>query len=339
MIEKRRAPRRIGIAVALIIGAHAKHSASTETTSDPVRHHAFSGVEMLALAGDQLLLWEVQGRAQIRTAAGTWSDEIQLPVKGILHVRPDGPGFLVEGSAGEKRPVVVLMSSTGKEIKRWPLAEYARGLVTGRHGRRVALRAGFRLLRDDGTIGPVEPYLDRHRGHDCCSSPTLIEDDDEAVVCNGADLSMEHNAPGSCVRLGNPGWAFEGPFVGPPIGCGRWIVARDGARLTKLTIRSLATGTIAGHASYRVPPVFACADGEYLIIGEKGLAQVSLPALKPAWRRSLPGPAVKDVAVTTTHIAYRTAGSSDIFVIPRPENRPRGDVGATGETGAGNGRR
>jgi hypothetical protein len=320
--------RLIGIAVGLVVGAHADHSAGAETKADPVRHHSFSGVEMLALPGDQLLLWEVQGRAQIRTAAGTWSDEIQLPVKGIMHALPDGPGFLVAGYTEDKQPTVLLMSSAGKEVKRWRVAGDVRGLVAGRRGRRIATGAGFRQLRDDGTIGPVEPYPDRHRGHDCCSAPTLIEDEDEAVVCNGADLSMEHNAPGSCVRLGNPGWAFEGPFVDPPIGCGRWIVARDGARLTKLTIRSLATGTIAGHASYRVPPVFACADGEYLIIGEKGLAQVSLPALEPGWRRSLPGGAVKDVAVMTTHIAYRISGSNDIFVIPRPDNRPHGDGGA-----------
>src|SRR5438045_2549460 len=36
-------------------------------------HRAFPGVHLLALADDQILLWEANGRAQLRTSDGNWT--------------------------------------------------------------------------------------------------------------------------------------------------------------------------------------------------------------------------------------------------------------------------
>ena len=268
---------------------------------------------MLVLAGDQLLLWEAHGRAQIRRAAGRWTDELKLPLQAVRAIERDGAGFLALGSSSTGVAAVVLFDADAKEVIRWTRTdEPIFAVMVDARGRRAAGRTAFRPLLPDGTWGAPETYPGGFG-----RVPKIIEHEGRTIVCEGAEITKLVNAPGRCQQLGDGGWRFEGPFLEPPVVCSGWLVARDGPKLEALMVRSLTTGQTMGRRSYRARPAFACAEPDELVIGEHRLESARLPSLAPRWAQPVTGSQVHSVAVLRHFIAYRVVGSTEAVLAPR----------------------
>jgi hypothetical protein len=328
-VAERDASRWIGLAVAagLLIGVPATGASEIDRLRSRVVevHRSFPGVRLLALRDDQLLLWEVHGRTQLRRSDGTWTADFQLPVERILDVEVDGSGYLLAGVLPQDGPVVMSMAASGEQMTRWKIAgDGAYAVVSDPSGRWAVTRSGTVPLLPDGTTGEVDPYPEGHRfGHG--KLPTVLKHNGATVICYASD-----HARGSCERLGRSGWRFEGDFIEPPFSCGAWIITKNrspsgsGTRVTELAAWSLATGTVAAHTRHRVPPVTACAEPDVLVVGERRIRLVRLPNLESTWSGPVDaGSPVQDVAVTKSLFAYRPYESLDISLLPRPSPPPR----------------
>jgi hypothetical protein len=316
--------RRLAFAVALWLAAAACAASGTRATAPaPIRHHpGFPVMGMVPLAGDQLLLWHGDGRAQVRTTSGAWGDVFRLPVQAIQDIQPDAEGFLVAGSPQPGRSAAVLLTPRGDERTRWEMNDAIFSLLVDAQGRRAVTQAGTVPLLADGKVGPPEPLPG---GAQSIGVPSaVLRRDGVTVVCRGADLSMQHASPGFCERSGPGGWRFESNFLAPPLLCGAWLVVLDGPQLRRLTVLSLATGKIEGRIAASVRPVFTCAGPAELLLGDRRLALLRLPKGRPLWTRSLGGSArtgVSALAVLESFIAYQVEDSPDVFLLPRPTVR------------------
>ena len=291
-----------------------------ESAADPPveRHAGLAGSRLLALADDQLLLWEPTGRAELRAGAGTWTPEFRLPLKPIVAAQADAEGFLIAGSAGAGSAAVVALSPLGKERVRWTLpGDGAFGFVADARGPRAVTRGGIVALNPDGTIGALEPFA---KG----TTPSVIAREGGDVLCRPADLSEAHSAPGECARGGAHSWRFEAQFVEAPVACGDWLAVGDGfepggMETRRIAAHSLGSGEVGGRAAFLVHPAVACASSNELLVGEKRLVLLRLPGLEAGWSRQIEGSApVRDLAVLKSFFAYRIDGSLEVMLVPRP---------------------
>ena len=294
------------------------------TTPPPSRHHpGFPVMGMVPLAGDRLLLWHGDGRAQLRAPSGEWTDVFRLPVHAIVDIQPDPEGFLVAGSEKPGHSMTVLLTARGEERARWEMIADTFSLVVDTRGRRAVTRAGTVALLADGKLGPPETPLGA-TARPGRMPPIIITRGNVTVVCWVADLSKEHWGPGRCERSDPGGWHFESNFLAPPLACGEWLVVLDGPWYRRLTVLSLVTGKIEGRINSIVRPVYACAGSVELVVGDRRLALLRLPTGKPLWTRSLGGSAKTEVtalAVMESFIAYQVDGSQDVVLFPRSEAR------------------
>jgi hypothetical protein len=292
------------------------HAAETGTPARVTDHHStFSGAHLLALPGDQLLSWEVHGRAQLRSTAGVWSD-FNLPLTSLMDVMAFEGGMLVAGQNGEGRAVVGSFALTGRERERWVLPKSAEfGVDLDVAPARATIREGVALLRSNGLVELRRHVADVHAA--ASTRPRTIEDDGQTVACHPADLSMAHRAPGHCWQLGPGGWSLEGSFLQFPLGCGRWLVVRSGAEALGLTVHALASGQVAGAKSYAAAPVLACAGPDELLVGGTDLSLLQLPSLQPVWQRGVGVHPVRELAVLEHHYAYLSNGTSEVILLPR----------------------
>jgi len=302
-------------------------------------HRAFAGVHLLALADDQILLWEPGGRAQLRTSDGNWGAEAQLPAAGILDVERDGTGFLVAGALAAGGAAVVSLSATGQvqfQVQaRWSIpGEVVSAVFADAAGRHAVTRGGIIDLHPDGTIGKAQPFPADPRPPGAGTLPLMLltrpgDSEGALVICapSGAAL-IAAAAPtpatptrGVCERPAPAGWKFEEDFHQPPVVCGGSIVVTSDARAREGAIVAYAwdTGKIQNRAKAAPAPVVICAaEGDALMVGDKQLRLYHLPSLKPAWTHPLGRTAARDLALTKHFIAYRAGDSLDVQVVPRP---------------------
>jgi hypothetical protein len=290
----------------------------------PSRHHpGFPVMGMVPLGGDQLLLWHGDGRAQLRSTAGEWTDVFRLPVHAIIDIQPDPEGFLVTGSLKPGRSVTLLLTARGEERARWEMTADTFALVVDTRGRHAVTRTGTVALLADGKLGTPEPPPggDAPTG---TTPPTVIRYGDVTVVCRGADLSLEHSRSGRCERRGPAGWHYESNFLAPPLACGKWLMLLDGSLYRRVSVLSLATGKIEGRIATTIRPVYACAGPDELVLGDQRLALLSLPEGRPRWTLSPGGPGkggVAALAVMESFIAYQVDGSPDVILFRRSGER------------------
>jgi hypothetical protein len=308
----------------------AKGSGGTAAQVDS--HRAFPGARLLALADDQLLLWEPRGRAQVRGKDGQWGSELQLPVAAILDVTRDGAGFLVAGSLQSGGAAVVALSAAGLEHRRWLIpGDGAYAVFTDAAGRHAVTRGGIVDLRLDGSVARAQPFPADPRGAaGGAGLPVVLaragSEDGALVICAPSSLAMAHPARGECVRTAPGGWKLEADFLESPIACGGAIAiigapARGGgAKEGEVVLYSWDTGQRRDRLRASAGPRIACAPGgDALLIGDNSqLRLLRLPSLQTASVPKVGRGPVRDVAITDHLIAYRAGDSLDVVVIPRP---------------------
>jgi hypothetical protein len=291
---------------------------SRSSTPPPTRHRpGFPILGMVPLVGDQLLLWNGDGRAQLRTTVGAWTEVFRLPVQAIQDVQPDGEGMLVVGSPKPGSTAVLLLAPHGEERGRWNLSDDVFRLIVDERGRRAVTRSGTVPLLAGGKLGSPEPspggVVPAGR-----LPPIVLTRNGVTVTCQPADLSMEHRSRASCERKGPGGWRFESDFLDSPLVCSGWLLTLDGPRPWRVTVYSLASGKIGGRLSAPFRPAFACAGPNEILFGDKSLSLRTLPGGKSWWVHATAGKAVARVALLNSFLAYQIDGSADVFLLPRP---------------------
>jgi hypothetical protein len=276
------------------------------------------GEELLALAGDRLLLWSVQGRARSRNASGEWS-ALVLPLVAIREVRAKGADVLLVGQdPTTHEPAVSWVSAAGKELGRWALPKEAGfGASLDAVGMQLTIGSTVSKLEPDGTLGLLRSLPeDVHRSG--FGGPRWTELAGSSIVCHGADLSMANSAPGHCRRSGVGGWEFEGPFVAPPVECGSWLLVSSSADGKELTVRDQGSGRPQGRAKLATPPLLACAEPNEALLATRELAIRRLPSLEVVWRYPVGNNPVRQLAVTDNFVAYVVSDSFDVNLVPKP---------------------
>ena len=303
-------------------GAGARRAPPANGTGSRVVAREVEGEELLALAGDRLLLWSVQGRARLRNANGEWS-ELALPLVGVREVRAKGADVLLVGQDPTARAQAVSwVSLEGKELGRWALPkEAAFGAALDAAAMQITIGATVSRLEPGGTLGPPRSLPeDTHRSS--FGGPRWVELAGSAVTCHGADLSMASSAPGHCRRAGAGGWEFEGPFVAPPVECGSWLLVSSSADGKALEVRDQGSGQPQGRAKLSTPPLLACTGPNEVLLGTQELATRRLPSLEVTWRHPLGKAPVRQLAVADSFVAYVLSGSFDVTLVPKPVAPP-----------------
>jgi hypothetical protein len=281
------------------------------------------GEELLALAGDRLLLWSVQGRARSRSAAGEWT-ELALPLVAVREVRAKGADVLLLGQDPTTRAQAVSwLSAAGQELGRWALpkeADFGAALDPARM--QITIGSTVSGLEPGGALGPPRALPeDVHRSG--FGGPRWVELAGSTVLCHGADLSMASSAPGHCRRAQAGGWEFEGPFVEPPAECGAWLIVSSSADGKAIEVRDPSSGQPRGRAKLSTPALLACAGADELLLGTQEVAIRRLPSLEVVWRYPVGKQPVRQLAVTESFVAYVVSGSYDVHLVPKPSVRAR----------------
>jgi hypothetical protein len=308
---------------AAAVGASERHTAVENGAGSRVIGKEAEGEELLALAGDRLLLWSVQGRARSRSANGEWS-ELALPLVAVRDVRAKGDGVLVVGQDPTTRvQAVSWVSAEGKELGRWALPKEAGfGASVDAAAMQITIGTTVSQLEPGGTLRLLRSLPeDVHQPG--LGGPRRVELAGSSIVCHGADLSMAHGAPGHCRRSGTSGWEFEGPFVEPPLECGSWLVVSSSADGKALEARDQGSGQPQGRARLPTPPLLACAGPDAVVIGTQDVAARRLPSLEVIWHHPVGKNTVRQLAVTDNFVAYVVSGSWDVHLVAKPVARAR----------------
>jgi hypothetical protein len=303
-------------------GAGEHRAPAANGTGSRVVAKEIEGEELLALAGDQLLLWSVQGRARLMNVNGEWSD-LALPLVGVREARAKGADVLLVGQdPATHAQAVSWVNLEGKELGRWALPKEAGfGAALDAAAMQITIGSTVSQLEPGGTLGaPRSLPEDAHRSS--FGGPRWVGLAGSSITCHGADLSMASSAPGHCRRAGAGGWEFEGPFVAPPIECGAWLLVSSSADGKALEVRDQASGQPRGRAKLSAPPLLACTGPNEVLLGTQELATRRLPSLDIIWRHPLGKNPVRQLAVTDNFIAYVLSGSFDLNLLPKPVAQP-----------------
>jgi len=284
------------------------------------------GEELLALAGDRLLLWTAQGRARSRSVDGTWTD-LPLPLVGVreVHAKASAIGsdiVLLGQDPTNQTQAVSWVSIAGKEIARWALPKDAGfGAALDAAQMQITIGSTVSALEPGGILRPLRSLPeDRHRS---AFGGTRWFELAGSIVCHGADLSMASNAPGHCRSLGAAAWEFEGPFVAPPLACGSWLIVSSSADGKALEVRDQSAGQPQGRATLSTPPLLACSGPAEVVLGTQELALRRLPSLDVIWRQPVEKGAIRQLAVMDNYVAYVVSDSWDVQLVPKPAAAPR----------------
>lgn len=294
-------------------------AAAPRTTTAP----DLARTRMAGLPGDRLLFYR-NGWARIRHPDATWGPELAFP--GYVFRVSVGPaGFLVE--PGFDRPPDAAQSSAtlfdleGAERARWIVPH--RGLdvawsvdeplLLTEHGA-LPLRAGGRV----GELRPYTPGIPLPVGG--AALPHLFTRHGVEVTCLGNNFAKEYSVMSHCERTGAGAYRFDELFY-HALGCGDWIVllGRDEA---ELVVREHATGVERKRLRLereRVTTAACSGEQQLAVATTRQLQLLGLPALEPVSRVALPaGREVQDMAVLSSHVAYRLAGSpNELLLTPR----------------------
>jgi hypothetical protein len=282
-------------------------------------------MHMLALPGDELVLWHGAGWVQTGTAAGEWRRTLRLPLRSIVDVKPDAGGILAAGAMAEapddKTTTVLRVDADGSALGRWTVPGMVYGLVVDERGRAASTAAGLVPLVDDGAMGAPQ-RLQGGGPAPYSNPPTLVARiGSSTIVCRGQDMSMQHSAPGQCDRRGDAAWHLEGHFALPPVACGDWLVAAEWKRSWSVKVYSIETGKPATQIRVPVAPALACAGKRELFLGGRRLELLRLPGRGAIWSRSVGNGKIVELAVTDTTVVYRADDSPDVVILPRPQAR------------------
>jgi hypothetical protein len=279
---------------------------------------AFPVMSMIALADDQLLVWHGDGRAQLRTTSGAWTEMFQLPVHAIMDVKPDEAGFLITGAIKPGTSVVLAMTAQGRELDRWVMDGHdTYRLVVDSRSRRAVTREGMVPLLAGGKLGTVDAWPPQEKNA-FAVPPTLIVKDDVTIIWREANLSRQHRTAGSFERIGPAGWRFEGDFIGPPICCGEWLIYSERSRGSGPVVRSVRSGAVENRIENHAQAVIACAGSNRVLVGDRELSLLELPAGKVLWTQPIAGAQIADLAVMNNFVAYRVHDSTAIFLTSLP---------------------
>jgi hypothetical protein len=238
-----------------------KGAAKSAASGAPVRgetHRAFPGVHLLALADDQILLWEASGRAHLRTSDGIWNAEMQLPAAGILDVQRDGSGFLVAGALAAGGAAVVSLSATGQPQVRWSIpGEGVHAVFADAAGRHAVTRAGIIDLHPDGTFGKAQPFPADPRPPGFGGLPIMVlaragDQEGALVICSPASAGVAATPAAAPPIAGAAVPPPAGVVVPPPAAVAPTLAATSS---TRGVCERPAPGAWKLQEDFQVPPV------------------------------------------------------------------------------------
>ncbi len=323
---------RLLLALSLVIGAAAK--------ADPPPSHSIPSLrsgELLALDGGELLLWTVEGEAQLLTLQSEWLPVFRMPMSHVLQIVPQDGGFLAlgvpePGQAADAFPVVAY-NNMGQQSNRW-FVPPAWSLASGRGGASAITAEETMLpLRHDDSVGrpvPVPQWREQPpRDPRFASSPMRwrrFEWGDASVYCHDADVAKQGHLPARCHREGAAGWAhtFDDRQGGRVVAaCGAWLVTQASGPSAPLTVIDMVSGQVAGQRNnahaVNGPLLFSCAGHDELLLGRgRRLVLLALPGLTVRWRSPRLVGDVRALAVTRRAFVYRLGSQAEVRTMPRP---------------------
>jgi hypothetical protein len=303
-------------ALAVFLAGHPNPSRATgvRDKANIDRHEVNEFVQMVALRDGRLLLWTDRGHAYLRDPDGNWTNRIQLPLAHIWALVPDGAGFLASGELPDRTTVVFLFDGRAHELRRWMPAEPRWELVVEGSRHWYVQPTGMIELLPDGRTGPPESFPERPR--DRHPGPRVLMHEGARLICYAAGHWLDYHPRASCRRPSGPEWHLEDQYGTPVINCGPYVIAH-GRRDEQVVVFSF-DGQAVGQRSFPGRPVYACADGETLVVGARRVVQIlKLPSLEPVWTRRLDKGKVVMVAAPKGAVAYATDAASAIFVLRR----------------------
>lgn len=308
------------------------------SVSGVLRHHPdFPVSGMVALSGDNLLIWNSRGRAQIRDPARGWSKEFSLPVEkrkdaynnndpNISRIIPDNNGMLILETGYGKNDLVLLTNLNGELLDKWLIYPFSFTIISDREGRRVLTVDGIIPLLPKSSLGLLEHFPLNYNHVVSYPELWLFKWQKATILCRDGNLTMADNAAVQCQRLGEGGWQFqEGERLAQLPTCASWLLIWDSKYKNRLTVRSLDTGKIMGKKTFLHTSVMACGEQDGIWVGGQNFKLLSLPDLKTRWRLTMKTRRIENIVILKQYIAYeevdeKTGNQGDIVLVARPQN-------------------
>jgi hypothetical protein len=291
----------------------------------------------LSLADGWVGLIAVDGKAQLRSPTGTWSDVIDLPIERVVAAASDGSAILVAGERpgpNESRQAVALMLGIDGQVHaKWELPDIRlQSLASGQNARWATGNIGF--MGDDGpkvlwallSGGKIEP-------HD--ELPTIIEDgrevlpwrvflylgpSQERVFC--VPQTCEHDLPchyAGCYRRDKVVWRAYGKWVARPVLCGDYLLEQElpvtfvrflPHTHSRTVIRRISNGAAVASARTGPNEILSCARPGSFVAADTSVRAMSLSNGRRQW----------SVPIRAGHaVAVAQAGECTIALTDRDE--------------------
>ena len=265
---------------------------------------------LLPLADGWLGLIAVDGKAQLRSPTGKWSDVIDLPIERVVAAASDGSALLV---AGERpRPdkswqvVVLSLGIDGHFHARWEMPGFLlQSLAAGQNARWATGYTGFRghdgpkvlwALLSDGKIEPRDEL------------PTIIEDghgvlpwrvflylgpSQERVFC--VPQTCQHDLPchyARCYRRDKVVWRAYGKWVARPVLCGSYLLEQElpitfvrflPHSHSRTVIRRISDGATVASVGTSPNEILSCARPGSFVAADTSVRAMSLSNGRRQW--------------------------------------------------------
>jgi hypothetical protein len=300
---------------ACALGGSAGHA---RPPAAPVAKTSIPNGMLVSLGGNDLLVWNRDGQAQVLRGGTSWQPETRLPLASVRQVRVQGSRVLAVGFDAEREPVALQLTAALAPDAQWKLPQEWFEIGEGATSPWLLSEKGSLALSPNGVLG-ARAALPAPSGAKS-SSGTLYgyRSESGVVACQGEDKTLANAASAWCASQGSAAWQLEGRFRDPLV-CGAFLVLRtQQAQKTEVAVHALASGAVVAKALVAGRPQLACNEGREIVIGTTVIEAKSLPGLEPAWKVKAKGP-VAAMAVLDDWIAYQKSGSDQVQLVARPK--------------------
>jgi hypothetical protein len=282
----------------------------------PVAKASVRNGTLVRLGGNDLLIWNRDGQAQVLRGGTRWQPETQLPLATVRQVRAQGSHVLAVGFDAEREPVALQLTAALAPEAQWRLPQEWFEIGEGSSTPWLLSEKGSLALSPNGALGARAP-LPAPSGAKS-SSGTLYgyRSGSSVVACQGEDKTLAHAASAWCASEGDAAWQLEGQFRDPLV-CGAYLVLRtQQAQKTEIAVHALASGAVVAKTLVAGRPQLACSEDRELVIGTTAIEAKALPSLEPTWKVKAKGP-VAAMVVLDDWVAYQKSGSDQIQLVAR----------------------
>jgi hypothetical protein len=291
----------------------------------------------LSLADRWLGLIAVDGKAQLRSPTGKWSDVIDLPIERVVAAASDGSAILVAGETPgpdeSRRALVLSLGIDGHVHARWEMpVSLLQSLAAGQNGRWATGYIGFNGHQGPKVLwallsgGKIEPRDE---------IPTIVEDgqdvvpwrvflylgpSQEKIFC--VPQTCQHDLPchyALCYRRDKVAWNKYGRWVARPVLCGDYLLEQELPMTfvrflphshSRTVIRRISNGTKVGSVATGPDALLSCAGPGTFVAADTSVRAMSLSSGRRQW----------SVPIRAGHaVAVAQAGDCTIALTDRDE--------------------